>query len=178
MSHSTVEGETEAKEAPSLADQIYLPAILAGLAKTFRKFVEQWRKIIARKQFTLEYPEQKRTIPPRYRGEPRLKVDAQGRHKCVACYMCQTACPSQCIHIVAEPAPWSDRDKRPKIFNLDMLRCIYCGYCEEACPCDAIALSPVFNIASQTRAERVYDKERLRWDPAQCGPQPTSPLKP
>ncbi len=178
MSHETVETDAARKAERSLADQIYLPAIVAGLVRTFRHFVDQCRKLAGKRGFTLQYPEEQRVHPPRYRGEPRLKVDSQDRLKCVACYLCQTACPAQCIHIVAEPSPWSDRDKMPKIFNLDMLRCIYCGYCEEACPCDAIALSPVYNIASFTRAERVYDKERLRWDPKQCGAQPTSPLKP
>ena len=159
MSHET--DVTEPKAERSLADQLYLPAIVQGLGRTFWHLVIQMKRLWKGRGFTLQYPDEKRPIPNRYRGEPRLKVDDQGRLKCVACYMCQTACPSQCIHIVAEPAPFSDREKYPKIFSIDMLRCIYCGYCEEACPVDAIALSQVYNICSYTRAERVYDKERL-----------------
>ena len=75
--------------------------------------------------------------------------------------LCATACPAHCIEIVAEEAPWDDREKRPKIFNIDMLRCIYCGLCEWACPCRAIELTEVFNVVSRTRAEKIYDKERL-----------------
>jgi len=74
---------------------------------------------------------------------------------------CQTVCPSNCIDIVAEEAPWEDRDKRPKIFEIDMLRCIYCGMCEEACPCDAIELTEKLYTVSTSRAEMIYDKEKL-----------------
>lgn len=151
----------ETREATPMSDQIFLPAIFQGLVRTLGHLYRQARRLFDRKGFTIEYPEERRPIPNRYRGEPRLKLDEQGRLKCVACYMCQTACPSQCIHIVAQVAPWPDREKYPKIFNLDMLRCIYCGFCEEACPVDAIALSKNYNICSYTRAERVYDKERL-----------------
>lgn len=110
---------------------------------------------------TLNYPDVKRAPYPGYRGEHRLTKDEQGREKCVACFMCSTVCPAQCIEIVAEPSPWPDREKRPKLFNIDMMRCIYCGMCEWACPCEAIELTEVYNIPSRTRAEKIYDKERL-----------------
>ena len=77
-------------------------------------------------------------MPPNYRGVHRLNRDEQGRVKCVACYMCSTACPARCIDIVAAPSPWPDREKYPEAFVIDELRCIYCGMCEEACPVDAI----------------------------------------
>ena len=98
---------------------------------------------------------------PGFRGEHRLKVDDLGREKCVACLMCQTGCPAGCIDIVAEEAPWEDRDKRPRSFQIDMLRCIYCGMCEEACPCDAIELTEKLYTVSTSRAEMIYDKEKL-----------------
>jgi NADH-quinone oxidoreductase subunit I len=136
---------------------LYLPAIVKGLFSTFLHLI----KARGHKTFTIQYPEVKRPARQGYRGEHRLKKDEQGREKCVACFMCQTACPANCIRIVAEEAPWPDRDKRPRIFEIDMLRCIYCGMCEEVCPCDAIELTPKFNVVSTTRAEKVYTKEKL-----------------
>jgi NADH-quinone oxidoreductase subunit I len=137
-------------------DSIYLPAIFKGLWNTlFRHLLRP------SKRFTVEYPEVRMPVRRGYRGEHRLKVDEQGREKCVACFMCSTACPAHCIRIVAEPAPWDDRDKHPKIFEIDLLECIYCGMCEEACPCDAIELTEVYNIPSTSREEKVYDKARL-----------------
>src|SRR5687768_4261293 len=102
------------------------------------------RSVILRKTATLQYPEEKHTPLPGFRGEHYLKVDDKGRIKCVACFLCQTACPAECIHIEAAAAPWDAREKYPAVFNIDMLKCIYCGMCEEACPCDAIALSSKF----------------------------------
>ena len=135
----------------------YLPAVVKGLANTFRHLF----KLGGHRTFTVQYPEQKLELKPGFRGEHRLKRDDQGREKCVACFMCQTACPANCIRIVAEEAPWPDRDTRPKVFEIDMLRCIYCGMCEEACPCDAIELTQKPYQVATSRAEMIYDKEKL-----------------
>ena len=93
----------------------------------------------------------------------RLNRDGDGRVKCVACYMCATACPAHCIDIVAAPAPaqWKDREKYPETFVIDELRCIYCGMCEEACPVDAIELTSVYDIVGLTRQEMIFDKSKL-----------------
>jgi len=136
-----------------LLAKTYLVPVLGGLLKTAHRF-------FARKT-TLSYPEEQHVPRKGYRGEHRLKKDAIGRMNCVACFMCQTACPAECIQIVAGPSPWPDRDKIPVVFNIDMLKCIYCGMCEEACPCDAIELTPQYNIVSTSRQDKVYDIHKL-----------------
>jgi len=136
---------------------LYLPAVFKGLKNTFFHLV----KAKGHRTFTVQYPEERVTVRKGYRGEHRLKKDAEGREKCVACLMCQTVCPARCIRIIAEEAPWPDRDKRPRIFEIDMLRCIYCGMCEEACPCDAIELTEKFNEVSTSRVDKIYTKEKL-----------------
>ncbi|MGD0093034.1 MAG: NADH-quinone oxidoreductase subunit I [Planctomycetota bacterium] len=146
----------------TLAERLYLPEIAKGLGHTLRHMLRQ--------PFTVDYDGTERSDPhkyhvprPGYRGEHYLKKDEEGRVKCVACFMCAAACPSECIHIEAAPAPpeWKDRERYPKRFEIDMLRCIYCGYCEEACPVDAIALSPEYNVVSSTREEKIYDRDWL-----------------
>ena len=134
----------------------YLPAVFKGMWNTFLHMI----KAKGHKTFTVQYPEEQRHLRW-FRGEHRLKKDEQGREKCVACLMCQTVCPALCIHIVAEEAPWDDRDKRAETFEIDMLRCIYCGMCEEACPCDAIELTGKLYTVSTSREEMIYDKEKL-----------------
>ncbi len=134
-------------------EQLYLPAIFAGLQTTV--------KHMFRPSVTLQYPEERPTIPPNYRGVHRLNRDEQGRVKCVACYMCATACPAHCIDIVAAASPWPDREKYPETFVIDELRCIYCGMCEEACPVDAIELTSLFDLTGLTREEMMFDKEKL-----------------
>jgi NADH-quinone oxidoreductase subunit I len=131
----------------------YMVPVLGGLMKTLHRFFAP--------KATLQYPEEQHVPRKGYRGEHRLKKDDAGRMKCVACFMCQTACPAECIQIVAAPSPWPDRDKIPMTFNIDLLKCIYCGMCEEACPCDAIELTPQYNIVATSRAEKVYDINKL-----------------
>ena len=133
---------------------IYLPSIFKGLWITLKH-------LLFKKRFTQEYPEERHIPRPGYRGEHKLNKDELGRPKCVACFMCSTACPAECITIVAKDSPWPDRDKVPAKFEIDMLKCIYCGMCEEACPCDAIALTPQFNLVAISRQEKIYDMEKL-----------------
>jgi NADH-quinone oxidoreductase subunit I len=135
-------------------DRLYLPQILLALATTFKHIFFRRR--------TVRYPEQRRAeYVSRYRGVHRLNRDEQGRVKCVACFMCPTICPAQCIHITGAPSPWPDREKYPVKFDIDELRCIYCGMCEEVCPVDAIELTPIYDMVGLSRAEMIFDKEKL-----------------
>jgi NADH-quinone oxidoreductase subunit I len=141
--------------APSIGlyEQLYLPAIVAGLQTTVRHMFSP--------KITQQFPEQRPKLPANYRGVHRLNRDEQGRVKCVACYMCSTACPAHCIDIVAAPSPWPDREKYPETFVIDELRCIYCGMCEQACPVDAIELTTLFDLTGLSREEMMFDKEKL-----------------
>ena len=167
MHHDHAHEDEPLPPGESFADKVYLPAIGRGLGLTLKRW-------FGRKKATVEYPEQSiydadqadvaiGAPNPRLRGEHILVKDEQGREKCVACLLCMAACPALCIYIEPEPAPeeWGDRERHPKVFELDMLRCIYCGYCEEACPCDAIRLTPKFYTPTYSRAERIFDKRRL-----------------
>lgn len=140
----------------SLTERLYLPAVVKGLGLTLRHLFG--------KKVTVEYPEEKWEPGPRYRGLHKLTKDDTGRVKCVACYMCATACPSRCIAIEAAPAPWPDREKYPERFEIDLLRCIFCGYCVEACPEDAIVMTGHYEMASGSREDFIYTKERLLRD--------------
>jgi NADH-quinone oxidoreductase subunit I len=142
-------------EAPRLNvfEHLFLPAVISGLATTIGHMFQP--------KVTEEYPEVKPDLPPNYRGVHRLNRDERGRVKCVACYMCATACPAHCIDIVAAPSPWPDREKYPEMFAIDELRCIYCGMCEEACPVDAIELTSLYDLTGLSREEMIFDKEKL-----------------
>ena len=139
-----------------LWEQLYFPALIEGLKTTVRHVFKPQVK-------TEQYPEQEPKLPGNYRGVHRLNRDGEGRVKCVACYMCATACPAHCIDIVAAPAPeaWKDREKYPETFVIDELRCIYCGMCEEACPVDAIELTTLYDLTGLSREQMVFDKEKL-----------------
>ena len=150
----------------SIADQFYLPQVLIGLGTTMKHMF----RVLSGTDSVIQYPEERREdmavekggmLLRTYRGVHRLNKDEEGRVKCVACFMCSTACPARCIHIEAEASPWDDREKYPAKFDIDELRCIYCGMCEEACPVDAIELTSRYDIVGLTRQEMVFDKEKL-----------------
>lgn len=151
------ESEVRWVEEPKLGfwERLYLPAIGQGLGTTIKHLFS--RKV------TEQYPEEEPKLPANYRGVHRLNRDEQGRVKCVACYMCATACPAHCIDIVAAAAPtdWKDREKYPETFVIDELRCIYCGMCEEACPVDAIELTTLYDLTGLSREQMIFDKEKL-----------------
>ncbi|NLX94819.1 MAG: NADH-quinone oxidoreductase subunit I [Rhodopirellula sp.] len=144
-------------EEPKLGatGRIYLPLFVEGLTTTVKHLLGP--------KMTVEFPEQRHQAadPLLYRGVHRLNRDGQGRVKCVACFLCATACPAHCIDIVAAESPWPDREKYPASFTIDELRCIFCGMCEEACPVDAIELTSLYDLSGKSREEMIFDKEKL-----------------
>ncbi|MDX2116231.1 MAG: NADH-quinone oxidoreductase subunit I [Planctomycetota bacterium] len=158
------------------AEAVYLPEIIRGFGTTVRHFFTSFGQSklpvvgAAKTTRTMQYPEERREQrdvhnqginKSNFRGFHRLNRDEQGRVKCVACMMCPTACPANCIHIVAGESPWDDREKYPIKFEIDELRCIFCGMCEEACPVDAIELTTEYDIVGFSRQEMVFDKGKL-----------------
>lgn len=153
----------EAERKLNFWERIYLVEIFKGLVNTF--------KMMFRPTTTIDYVGEKSKDHQRhvaavgYRGEHYLKVDDNDNIKCVACYMCSTACPAECITIVGDETDvdqfGAQRFKAPKVFEIDMLKCIYCGMCVEACPKDAIAMSTTYNQVGTKRGDFIFDKDRL-----------------
>jgi NADH-quinone oxidoreductase subunit I len=112
-----------------------------------------------RKRVTVQYPEHKAYVPPRWRGRIILSRDPDGGERCVACYLCAVACPVDCIALQATEDETGRR--YPEFFRINFSRCIFCGYCEEACPTYAIQLTPDFEMGEYHRPNMVYEKEDL-----------------
>lgn len=112
-----------------------------------------------RKRETVQYPEEKPYLPPRFRGRIILSRDPDGGERCVACYLCAAVCPVDCIALQAAEDP--DGRRYPEFFRINFSRCIFCGFCEEACPTLAIQLTPDFEMAEYYRQNLVYEKEDL-----------------
>jgi NADH-quinone oxidoreductase subunit I len=152
----------------TLSERFYLWEILKGLMVTARHFFQSLRGMIRGKEanddmWTLQYPLVKRRPTEPYRGAHRLNKDDKGHIKCVACFMCATVCPTQCITIQAEEEDkdYAEKEKRPKSFEINMLRCIFCGFCVESCPEDAISMTTDYELADYNRKDLIYDREKL-----------------
>jgi NADH-quinone oxidoreductase subunit I len=147
---------------PSLIGEIGATAValVKGFTLTFRTMFE--------KTVTENYPAAPVTFQPRYRGIHVLHRDETGLEKCVGCFLCAAACPSNCIYIEAaentEDKRISAGERYAKVYNIDYSRCIFCGYCVEACPTDAITHGHGFELATYDINSLVYRKEQMLED--------------
>ncbi|NNB90336.1 NADH-quinone oxidoreductase subunit I [Corallococcus exiguus] len=163
-----------------LRERMYIPELLRGLAITTKHFFRNMfgtrdpnPQVVDRTGMnlmtTVEYPEEKPIYPEGYRGLHRLVPRDDGKPRCVACYMCATICPAQCIYIEAGEYETASSDsesavieKYPTQFVIDELRCIVCGLCVEACPKDAIRMDTYMHTPSEyNRQNFVYDIPKL-----------------
>jgi len=137
-------------------------ALVVGMYVTHRHFFRNLWGWIRRKPtvFTVQYPEEHLSLPGAFRGHPVLVQMENGKERCVACGLCEWACPTDCITIF--PAETADEIERyPAVFDIEMSRCMFCGLCEEACPEEAIVMSHVVEIAAFSRPGTLWHKADL-----------------
>lgn len=166
---------------PTLREQLYFPEVIRGIGAVTAHFLRNLffsrdpnPDILARPRglgksdnVTLCYPEEKAPYPPGYRGLHRLVPREDGSPRCVACYMCATACPAQCIYIEAGEQAGDPVEKYPVRFVIDELRCVVCGFCVEACPKDAIRMDTGEHaLPTYERGEQWLDEKALLRGPA------------
>ena len=150
------------RERLGLAERLYLPMIFVGIATTGRHFFENlWGYIVGRKRtFVVQYPEEQLDYADAFRGYPVLVALDSGKPKCVACGLCEFACPTDCITII--PGEIGEGiERHPEVFDIDMSRCMFCGLCEEACPEEAIVMSRDVELATYDREAMLFHKADL-----------------
>ena len=110
-------------------------------------------------KFTVQYPEEKAPISPRFRGLHALRRYPNGEERCIACKLCEATCPALAITIEAEPR--EDGSRRTTRYDIDLFKCIYCGFCEESCPVDSIVETGVYEYHFENRGENIMTKDKL-----------------
>jgi NADH-quinone oxidoreductase subunit I len=132
--------------------------LMTGMMTTLKMLVRE-------KPVTIQYPEEKRPVRPRFRGRHVLKRYENGLEKCIGCALCAAACPADAIFVEAsentDEKRFSPGDRYASTYEINMLRCIYCGFCEDACPTEAIVLGDNYELSFLHRRDAIYDKSML-----------------
>lgn len=151
-------------ERISWAERLYVPMVVKGVVVTSRHFFRNLRGFITgknRTDFVVQYPEEQVDYPDAFRGMPVLVQLEGGQPRCVACGLCEFACPVDCISIIPGEIEGAGIERYPEVFQIDMSRCMFCGLCEESCPEEAIVMSREVELAAYDRNSLVYEKEQL-----------------
>lgn len=158
------------REDMNFWERLYIVEAVKGIVITFSRLVRNFALFVVgyEKKMTgvpavIQYPDERKEYPERFRGRHRLTLKPNGDVKCTACFLCATACPAKCIHIEAAEHSDKDVEKFPHRYEIDTLLCIYCGYCVEACPVDAIRMDTGLHPEVYPPDPRAFieDKETL-----------------
>ena len=110
-------------------------------------------KMMFEKPVTVQYPETKKPVMPRFRGRHVLKRYENGLEKCIGCALCAAE--------NTDEKRYSPGERYASTYEINMLRCIFCGYCEDACPTEAIILGDNYELSFTDRRQAIYPKEML-----------------
>ncbi len=158
------------REEMNFWERLYIIEVVKGIVITFSRLVRNlilflvgYEKKMIGAPAVIQYPDERRDYPERFRGRHRLTLKDNGDVKCTACFLCATACPAKCIHIEAAEHSDKEVEKFPRRYEIDTLLCIYCGYCVEACPVDAIRMDTGIHPEVYPPDPRAFieDKETL-----------------
>lgn len=130
---------------------LFLLELLAGLGVTGRYLFDR--------KFTVQYPESKTPLSPRFRGLHALRRYPNGEERCIACKLCEAVCPAYAITIDSEQR--ADGSRRTIRYEIDLFKCIYCGFCEESCPVDSIVETSEFEYIFDRFGEHIITKPQL-----------------
>lgn len=129
----------------------FLVELLQGMMLTGKYFFV--------KKSTVQYPEEKTPLSPRFRGQHALRRYPNGEERCIACKLCEAVCPALAITIESEQR--EDNSRRTTRYDIDLAKCIFCGFCEESCPVDSIVETRVFEYHGENRGDLIMSKEKL-----------------
>ncbi len=116
-------------------------------------------KYFFKRKLTVQYPEQKTPQSGRFKGLHALRRYPDGEERCIACKLCEAACPTLAITIDLKER--DDGTRRTTRYDIDLFKCIFCGFCEEACPVDSIVLTRIFEYHFEKHGEQVMTKDKL-----------------
>ncbi|MFO1404892.1 MAG: NADH-quinone oxidoreductase subunit NuoI [Azonexus sp.] len=132
-------------------NSLLLKELLKGMSVTGKYFFQ--RKI------TIQFPEERTPLSPRFRGLHALRRYENGEERCIACKLCEAVCPAMAITIESDVR--ADGSRRTTRYDIDLTKCIFCGFCEESCPVDSIVETHIFEYHGEKRGDLYFTKDML-----------------
>ena len=139
------------KKISQFLNSLMLKEILIGMSITGR--------YLFKPKITIQYPEEKTPLSPRFRGLHALRRYESGEERCIGCKLCEAVCPAYAITIETDER--DDGTRRTTRYDIDLTKCIFYGFCEEACPVDAIVETNIFEYFGDKRGDLYFTKEML-----------------
>lgn len=119
-------------------------------------------KYCFQKTVTVQYPEQRLSFAPRYRGIHEFEADL-----CIACDLCAKACPVDCIYIDKTAPRKIDKTTGKATggeltrYAIDYSKCLFCALCTEPCPTDCIHMGKLHDLSAYSREDTVVEFAEL-----------------
>jgi NADH-quinone oxidoreductase subunit I len=151
LSSNTLAARSSAFSLKDFLSSFMLLELFKGLRVTGKYF---WARTI-----TVQFPEEKTPLSPRFRGLHALRRYANGEERCIACKLCEAVCPALAITIESEQR--ADGTRRTTRYDIDLTKCIFCGFCEESCPVDSIVETHVLEYHGEKRGDLYFTKDML-----------------
>jgi len=148
---STATSSTSKFSIKDFLGSFLLLELLKGLKLTGRHFFQR--------TVTVQFPEEKTPLSPRFRGLHALRRYENGEERCIACKLCEAVCPAMAITIESDVR--ADGSRRTTRYDIDLTKCIFCGFCEESCPVDSIVETHVFEYHGEKRGDLYFTKDML-----------------
>jgi NADH-quinone oxidoreductase subunit I len=151
VEHLEVVGEQNMEAVKDFLGSLMLSELLKGMKLT--------GKYMFARKITVQYPEEKTPMSPRFRGLHALRRYENGEERCIACKLCEAVCPAMAITIESEKR--ADGTRRTTRYDIDLTKCIFCGFCEESCPVDSIVETHIHEYHGEKRGDLYFTKEML-----------------